>query len=161
MKQPKGFGDGMNKVASLLLSLYGIKQGSHLWNKYMHQKLISHDFVHLPFDYAVYTHHTATGMSITAIHIDNVLTIANSRAMLTETHHELHSLFKMKEEDPDWLMGFKLIDDHKNHTVTISQAQYTGTLLKRLGMADCNLVSTPLDPGLVLSKAHQEKHFAM
>ena len=28
------------KVANLLLSLYGIKQGSHLWNKYMNQKLI-------------------------------------------------------------------------------------------------------------------------
>jgi len=153
MKQPEGFGDSTDKVANLLLSLYGIKQGLHLWNKYMHQKLISRNFVHLPSNYAVYTRHTATGMSVTAIHIDNALTIANSRAMLTETRRELHSLFEMKEEDPDWLMGFKLIDDHKNHTVTISQAQYTGTLLKRLGMADCNPVSTPLDPGLVLSKA--------
>ena len=78
-------------------------------------------------------------MPITAIHINNALTIASSRAMLAETHRELHSLFKMKEEDPDWLMGFKLIDNHKNHTVTISQAQYTGTLLKRFRMADCNL----------------------
>jgi len=153
MKQPEGFGDGTDKVANLLLSLYGIKQGLHLWNKYMHQKLISHNFVRLPSNYAVYTRHTATGMSVTAIHVDNALTIANSRTMPAETHCELHSLFEMKEEDPDWLMGFKLIDDHKNHTVTISQAQYTGTLLKRLGMADCNPVSTPLDPGLVLSKA--------
>ena len=75
MKQPKGFGDGTDKVANLLLSLYGIKQGSHLWNKYMHQKLISCNFVHLPSDYAVYTRHTATGMSVTAIHIDNALTM--------------------------------------------------------------------------------------
>ena len=153
MKQPEGFGDGTGKVANLLLSLYGIKQGSHLWNKYMHQKLISHDFICLLSDHAVYTHHTAMGTSVTAIYIDNALTIASSRAMLAETCCVLHSLFKMKEEDPDWLMGFKLSDDRKNHTVTITQAQYTGTLLKRLGMADCNPVSMPLDPGLVLSKA--------
>ena len=55
MKQPEGFGDSSDKVAELLLSLYGIKQGSHLWNKYMHQKLATHDFIRILSDHAVYT----------------------------------------------------------------------------------------------------------
>ena len=111
MKQPKGFSDSLDKVAELLLSLYGIKQGLHLWNKYMHQKLATCDFIRISSDHAVYIHHTAMGISITAIHVDNTLTVASSKKMLAETRHALHDLFEMKEEDPDWLMGFKLIDD--------------------------------------------------
>ena len=111
MKQPKGFSDSSDKVAELLLSLYGIKQGSHLWNKYMHQKLATHNFICISSDHAVYTCHTAMGISITAIHVDNVLTVASSKKMLAKTRHALHNLFEMKEEDPDWLMGFKLIDN--------------------------------------------------
>ena len=69
------------------------------------------------------------GISITAIHVDNALTVASSKKMLAETRHALHDLFEMKEEDPNWLMGFKLIDDRKWHTVSISQAQYIDTIL--------------------------------
>ena len=88
-------------------------------------------FVRLLPDYAVYTCQTETGRSITAIHVDNALTVANTKHMLAETCTLLHRLFKMKEEDPDWLMNFQLIDDCKCHTVTISQTKYINTLLKR------------------------------
>ena len=152
MKQPEGFSDGSDKVAELLLSLYGIKQGSHLWNKYMHQKLVTCNFACLTSDHAVYTRRTAAGISITAIHVDNALTVASSKKMLAETRQALHDLFEMKEEDPNWLMGFKLIDNHKKCMVSISQAQYIDTVLKRFSMDKCNPVSTPMDPGLVLSK---------
>ena len=59
----------------------------------------------------------------------------------------------MKEEDPDWLMGVKLTDNCHKHMVTLSQTQYVELLLKRFRMETCNLVSTPMDPGIVLTKA--------
>ena len=59
----------------------------------------------------------------------------------------------MKEEDPNWLMGVKLTDDCCKCTVTLSQTQYVELLLKRFHMEMCNLVSTPMDPGIVLTKA--------
>ena len=130
MRQPEGFSDGSDNVAMLQQGLYGIKQGAYLWNKHMHQKLTSKGFVRTTSDPAVYTRCTATGNSITAIHVDNALTVADTKTMLKETRKILHSLFKMKEEDPDWLMGFKLTDDRQNRTVTLSQAQYIDTLLQ-------------------------------
>jgi hypothetical protein len=39
VRQPKGFEDGTQRVLHLLLSLYGLKQASRLWNQYMHRKL--------------------------------------------------------------------------------------------------------------------------
>ena len=101
MQQPEGFSDSTDKVAQLLLSLYGIKQGSYLWNKHMHEKLSSKGFNHLPSDPAVYIRHAATDTAITMIHINNALTVANSKQMLEDTCQLLHSLFEMKEEDPN------------------------------------------------------------
>ena len=59
----------------------------------------------------------------------------------------------MKEDDPDWLMGVKLTDDHCKHMVTLSQTQYIKSLLKQFHMEMCNPVSTLMDPGVVLTKA--------
>lgn len=143
----------MERVAKLLLSLYGIKQGSHLWNKHMHQGLTSRNFICCASDHAVYTRHTKTGRSIIAWHVDNAITVSSSIETLAETCAELHKLFEMKEEDPDWLMGFILTDNRKNCSVAISQAQYVDTILKRFRMDGCNPVQTPIDPNTVLSKA--------
>ena len=85
MWQPEGFSDSTDKVSSLLLSLYRIKQGSYLWNKHMREKLSSKGFNCLPSDPTVYIHHTATDAAITTIHVDNVLTVANSKQMLKDT----------------------------------------------------------------------------
>ena len=129
MHQPEGFSDGMDKVAKLLMGLYGIKQGAYLWNKHMHRKLTSSGFVRISADYAVYTRHSKKGTSITAIHVDNALMVTDTKAMLKQTWKLLHSLFEMKEEDPDWLMGIKLTDDRKNGTINLSQVQYINMLL--------------------------------
>ena len=119
----------------------------------MHEKLSSKGFNRLPSDPAVYICCASTDTAITMIHIDNVLTIANSKQMLEDTRQLLHSLFKMKEEDPNWLMGVKLTNDHCKRMVTLSQTQYVELLLKRFHMETCNPVSTPMDPGIVLTKA--------
>ena len=51
----------------------------------MHEKLSSKGFNHLPSDPAVYICHAATDTAITVIHVDNVLTVANSKQMLKDT----------------------------------------------------------------------------
>ena len=152
MCQPEGFGNGSDNVAMLQQGLYGIKQGAYLWNKHMHQKLTSKGFVRTTSDPAVYTRCTATGNSITTIYVNNALTVTDTKTMLKETQKTLHSLFEMKEEDPDWLMGFKLTDDHKNRTVTLLQAQYIDTLLQHHWMDTCTPISMLMEKDATLSK---------
>ena len=57
----------------------------------------------------------------------------------------------MKEEDPNWVMGFKLIENRKEATILIDHSLYINTVLRRFGMDDCNTTHTPLDSGNVLS----------
>jgi hypothetical protein len=58
----------------------------------------------------------------------------------------------MKEEDPNWVMGFQLVDNRINKTISLSHSQYIDTLLKRFQHEDCIPISTPMEPGLHLTK---------
>ena len=70
---------------------------------------------------------------------------------LSKSRAELHKLFKMKEEDPNWVMGFKLIKNCKEATVSIDHSLHVNTVLCQFGMDDCNTTHTPLDSGNILS----------
>jgi len=58
----------------------------------------------------------------------------------------------MKEEDPNWLMGFLLVENPAAQTISIDHSQYINTILKRFNMQDCDAMKIPLDPIRVLSK---------
>jgi hypothetical protein len=152
MKQPPGFEDGTNRVAHLLRSLYGLRQASRLWNKYMDSKLSGLGWKQLASDNAVYRRESETVSAFIAIHVDNFLSFASSEKELQRLRDELHLTFEMKEEDPSWMMGFHLIDDRENGKIKISHSQYISTILRRFKLSDCNAVTTPMESGLQLSK---------
>ena len=153
MKQPLGFEDGTDRVARLRLSLYGLKQASRLWNNYMTKKLTTLGWTQIKTDGAVFVRDTDSGSAMMAVHVDNFVTFADSKEELSRVRKELHLTFEMKEEDPDWLMGFRLIDDRERRTVTILHTQYIDTILERFNLAECNPTSTPMEAGLQLSKS--------
>ncbi|GBE87258.1 Retrovirus-related Pol polyprotein from transposon TNT 1-94 [Sparassis crispa] len=152
MQQPVGFDDGTGRVCRLLLSLYGLRQSSHLWNEYMDGQLSTISFHRLICDSAIYVRRTETGAnSILAIHVDNTLSFSDSAEELASVRKQLHSIFEMKEEDPNWLMGFELIDNPQERTVSISHRQYISTILRRFKMENCIPVPTPMESSLHLS----------
>ena len=151
MRQPEGYNDGTGRVARLLHSIYGLKQTARIWNKLMHQKLITVGYGQLTSDTAIYLHNHNDDITILAIYIDNVMSFRNTKPGLSKSRAELHKLFEMKEEDPNWVMGIKLIKNHKEATVSIDHSLYVNAVLRRFGMDDCNTTRTPLDSGNVLS----------
>ena len=150
MRQPEGFEDGTNRVARLLRSLYGLKQAARVWNKLLHRKLVAAGYLQLISDSAVYIHRTKN-VTILAIHVDNVMSFGNAKSSLDDACAELHRIFKMKEEDPNWVMGFKLIENRGEGTISIDHSLYIEAVLRRFGMEECNPACTPLDLGTLLS----------
>ena len=61
----------------------------------------------------------ADHITILAIHIDNIISFRSGKSSLDDTRTELHWIFKMKEEDLNWLMGFKLIENLNEGTIAI------------------------------------------
>ena len=51
----------------------------------------------------------------------------------------------------EWFLGCRIHHDRKARTITMDQPQYIETVLRRYGMQNCNPVSTPAEPGLVLT----------
>ena len=107
-------------------------------------------YLQLILDSAVYIC-KADHITILAIHINNIISFGSGKSSLDDACAELHQIFEMKEEDPNWLMGFKLIENHNEGTIAIDHSLYIDTTLQRFSMENCNPTRTPLDPGTLLS----------
>ena len=120
----------------------------------MDQELtIKIDFSQIPSDAAVYTHKgTNSDIVVLAIHVDNVMSFGSTITGLQYACSQLHAVFDMTEENPDWVMGFKLIEDQEWHTITIDHSPYINTILHQFNMAEWIPVDTPMVPNKTLSK---------
>ena len=107
-------------------------------------------YLQLISDSAVYIH-KADHITILAIHVNNIMSFRSGKSSLDDTCTKLHRIFKMKKEDPNWLMGFKLIENCNEGTIAIDHSLYIDMILQRFGMENCNPMHTPLDPGTLLS----------
>lgn len=66
---------------------------------------------------------------------------------------ELRKSFKIKDLGPSsYLLGIKIDYERENRVLKLSQRQYIIDMLNRFKFTNCNLVTTPMDPGARLSK---------
>ena len=56
-----------------------MKQSGCIWNKTLNDKMLSQGFTRLPCESCVYYCKSPTGIIITAVHVDNFLSIASSQ----------------------------------------------------------------------------------
>jgi hypothetical protein len=114
--------------------------------------MFSIGYKQLQVDNAIFLCSDNTSTCIITIHVDNYLSFSNTSEMLANARKELHLTFKMKAIDPNWIMGFHLIDDKDSGRVAISHWQYLKMTVKRYRLSDANPISTLIEPGLKLSK---------
>ena len=70
----------------------------------------------------------------------------------------MESHFKLRDlGETEYLLGIGVTGDRSKRTLALSQKQYVLDMLSRFGMADCSPVSTPMEPGLSLSKEQSPK----
>ena len=82
------------------------------------------------------------------------MTIAsNDPSQITWVKEELKKRFKLRNlGKTSFLLGVKVERDRTTRTLQLSQTQYILDMLDRYGFADCSPVTTPMEPGLHLSK---------
>ena len=154
MVQPPGFVQfGPDFVCKLKKSLYGLKQAARQWNKKLHSTLIKLGYKRLESDRSIYVYAKEGILVIIPVFIDDITLASNSKAKIDATIKELECHFKLRNLGPtSWLLGMKITRDLSNHSISLSQHQYITDILNQFGFADCNPISTPMDPGLVLQK---------
>ena len=78
MEQPKGFEEKGKEtwVWKLQRGIYGMKQAGRIWNKMMNDAMLSWGFTHLACESCIYYCKTDSGVIVSAIHVDNFLSVA-------------------------------------------------------------------------------------
>jgi hypothetical protein len=154
MQQPPGFEQfGPEYVCKLNKSLYGLKQAARQWNKKLHSTLLSLDYKRLESDRSVYIYAKNGILVLIPIFIDDITLASNSQTTLDNTVEELASHFKLRDlGETSFLLGIKITRDIPNHSISLSQHQYIVDMLDKYGFSTCTSISTPMDPGLQLTK---------
>jgi hypothetical protein len=167
MQEPEGFETSDRSWAlRLRRSLYGLKQAGREWHKKLHSVLVSMGFLRVQCEHSVWVYGRDSDDTriIVPVFVDDMTIAAKGREAIQQVIKELKTHFKLRDlGETTYLLGVAINRIRKECSITLSQRQFTLNILERANMLDCNPVSTPLDPHVVLSSSDspstdEEKH---
>ncbi|SJL19090.1 uncharacterized protein ARMOST_22698 [Armillaria ostoyae] len=160
MEQPEGFEEkGKEWVWCLFKSLYGLKQAGREWHKKLHATLTdAMGFEQVKCEHSIWVYKRDDERIIVPVFVDDMTIAARTPEDVSKVIDDLKKHFKLCDLGPtSYLLGVEIKRDHARRTLTLSQRQYILDILQRVGMADCNPVSTPLDPNVKLTADQSPK----
>ena len=155
MEQPDGFKvEGKEDYVWMLCKgLYGLPQGSRVWNKTMHDGMASIGFLRVPCEYCIYFRKTDDGIIITGIHVDDFLAGTSSDEAAAKFKADLATLWEISDlGEARFCVGIAIERDLANHHIYLSQTALIDRVLVQFKMSDANPVTTPMEAGIILSK---------
>jgi Reverse transcriptase (RNA-dependent DNA polymerase) len=155
MEQPPGFEEHGTKdhVWMLQRGLYGMKQSGRIWNKTMNDAMLSWGFTRLSCESCIYYRKSKTGIIISAVHVDDFLSIASSKDENEAFKNQMKSLWTISDlGEAKHCVGIAIRRNKTNKTVHLSQKALIDKVVQQFGQQDSHPVSTPMDPGLKLHR---------
>ena len=153
MEPPPGYGrEGI--VWLLQKGLYELKQAGRIWHEKLKADMEELGFVQCQRDHAVFRHGEwgSPDWAVCAFWVDDE-TGVGSRQQLDR----VASMFNQKygisgEGEMRWTLGIGVARDRDTHIISLSQEEYIRNLVERFGLQDTNTVTTPLEPGAILTR---------
>ena len=155
MVQPDGFiAKGQeHMLCKLKKSIYGLKQASRSWNIRFDQAIKSFGFDQCPDESCVYKKCNGKVVVFLVLYVYDILLIGNDVGVLSSVKVWLSGQFEMKDlGEAGHILGIKLVRDHKNMMLGLSQATYIDAMLARFSMQDSKKGFLPFRHGINLSK---------
>lgn len=154
MDQPKMFDDGTGRVCKLKRSIYGLKQSGRNWNKLLNQTLLEFGLKRTVSDQCVYVCRTNEHILIVMVWVDDVLIAFNNKTEERKLREALSSRFKMKYlGNASVILGINITRNREKGTISVDQRKYLLQVMEKFNMANCNVISTPMDVNTKYSKA--------
>ena len=152
---PKEFArSGKPVCGRLRKALYGLKQAPRLWNKNIDAYLRSLGFVPSKADPCLYVRIENDGSSsYIALFVDDLVIATKSIEEMSNIKKELGSRYNMKDlGELQEILGMKVTRNLDKGTITLSQEKYALDILEKFNMSKARPASTPMAPGVALSK---------
>jgi hypothetical protein len=125
MEQPPSFEARGKKdwVMHLMKSIYGMKQASCIWNQTFHKSIIEFGFQRLPNKWCVYRCRTDKGITIFAVHVDDIIIISSSPEETNRFKSELRTKWEISDLGPiKYALGIAISRNRDAHCAAISNS---------------------------------------
>ncbi|KAH0581202.1 hypothetical protein H2248_012654 [Termitomyces sp. 'cryptogamus'] len=155
MMQPEQFEEPgkENWVWCLLRALQGMKQAGRIWNHTLNSNMISWGFTRLLCEYCVYYRKTDTGTTIAAVHVDDFLSIASSKAENEQFKTQLRSVWTISDLGiPRFVVGIAIEWDRERRLVKLSQTALIDKIISQFGQTNATPLTLPMESGLKLRR---------
>ena len=116
--------------------IYGMHQAGRIWNKTMQSKMIAWGFTQLDCEYCVYVCHHSGHTVLVAVHVDDFLSVANSREANDAFKAQLESEWTITEEDAEFCLEIEIERDRDNQFIYISQKAMIDRIVSELSQND-------------------------
>ncbi|WJZ89354.1 hypothetical protein VitviT2T_008577 [Vitis vinifera] len=137
MMQPDGFvaKHQEHMVCKLHKSIYGLKQASRSWNKRFDQAIKAFYFDQNEDEPYVYKNVQESMAVFMILYVDDILLIGNDVRLLSLVKIWFSTQFQMKDlGEAQYILWIKVLRDHKNRKLVLSQAAYIDKLLVKYVM---------------------------
>ena len=163
MQQPPSFEAASKKdwVMCLLKSLYGMKQASHIWNQTFHKTMVELGFEHLACKWCMYRRGTASGVTIFAVHVDDIICASSSLAenehfkAQLQQHWDISDLGATK-----FALGISISCDRPSCSIHLAQMALINRIVHQYGQHDAYPLSTPMVAGLQIKRLDKSQPVA-
>jgi hypothetical protein len=145
MEQPPGFEDRIkpNFVCKLDKALYGLKQAPKAWYSRLSAKLVALGFQPSKADKALFFYNKGGVIIFVLVYVDDIIVASSTDKATAALLHDLKEEFALKDlGDQHYFLGIEV--SMVRDGIVLTQDKYASDLLKRVNMADCKPVSTPL-----------------
>jgi Reverse transcriptase (RNA-dependent DNA polymerase) len=153
MQEPPGYEEGEGNVKRLRKSLYGLKQAGRRWYDALSCALADIGFVVTQADPGVFRAETGSDVLILAVHVDDCAITGSSPELIEAYKKKLNERYSLTDLGPiHWLLGIRVIRNHVERTISLSQAAYIDTIVAQFGLTDAKAQPTPMAPTITFSK---------
>ena len=156
MRQPPGFAEKGKEdyVYRLKKSIYGLKQSGRVWNRRFDKELRALGYTRLKSDPCVYIRQDKDGITMLAIHVDDLEFFTPSDKYVTELIRDLAKKdIELVHIGPlKYMLGVNFSFDLPNRSVLLNQHGYIDVLLDRFDMSEAKPAPTPFPSGTKLTK---------
>ena len=93
-------------------------------------------------------------MFFIGVYVDDIILVGKDEKRIEEIKYALSQKFDVKDMGKlHHFLGMKILQDESSERIWIGQPAYISKILQKFGMQDCKPVSTPVDPGVKLTKS--------
>lgn len=158
VSQPEGFeSKGQeSKVYKLHKALYGLRQAPRAWNTKLNQILMELKFQKCSKEPSVYRKMVDGNLLIVAVYVDDLFVSGTCDKLINEFKVGMANKFDMSDLGKlSYYLGIEVCQNRER--ITLNQSRYATKILEEACLMKCNLIHTPMELGLKMSKAEDEK----